>query len=68
MLSIGAISLQGCVYDPYTGYYEPYAYPAYGYYPYSYGYYPPVSGSVVIGGGWNWDDHRGWDGRRGWRR
>lgn len=59
VLALGAISLQGCAYDPYTGAYEPVAYPAYGYYGYydyypygTWGYYPPVYGSVVIGGTW----------------
>ena len=68
LLSVGAGLLQGCAYDPYTGTYVPYSYPAYGYYPYpQYGYYaPPVYGSVVIGGGWGWGGYRGWDGRRGW--
>ncbi len=70
LLSLGAISLQGCAYDPYAGTYAPYAAPAYGYYPYAgYDYYyaPPVYGSVVIGGGWVGGGYHGWD-RRGWRR
>ena len=65
---IGLAALQGCAYDPYTGTYAPCcaysAYPGYPAYP-GYGYYaPPVTGGVVIDGGW----HGGWHGDHdGWR-
>jgi len=70
LLSIAAVSLQGCAYDPYTGSYVPYAAPAYGYYPaYPYYYAPPVYGSVVIGSDWGWGGYRGWHGHYGgWHR